>query len=739
MRSGFLGKSNIISIVLILSLLCGCASAADGGISADPDSGAETVESEDQAENAESASEDEELIEPAGSALSFVSAEIRDLAVVSTYQGVVCPNTYEYSYESDQPFGNYNYLPGDEVSAGDMLFYGTAEGLDDQIEEIRDENTALLESYNDYVADYHIDIAKARKKEFEAASAYQDMAANAPKEDSPYYAGWAKGAMPLENIYKQAKMAREKLEEAYKERQQLFDLEYAYNETRISRLEEEKNEAGVISAVDGVVVAANYYYSGDNVPIGSNIIAVGDTNDMEIVCEYVSKSIVNKAQDIYAIVGGDRFDVVYENMEPEEYRRLKAKEDEVYTTFKIVDPEGKVSLGEYAVIVVVESRTDNALCVPKGAVSKDESGSFVYIYKDGESVYTPVTTGQSDSAFMEITSGLAEGDKVVFDVPYDVGTGSKTITTGSVHTDFDSDGYLMYPNAEWMSNPANNGVCYLTEICVARFEQITAGQTLAKVEVVSDTIETERLQRKIQRQNERIADLNEQRKTTYNKDDLETIDRAIRDRNRTIESLNRQLEKAGRYSGVFEIKAPYDGLVTEVSDIKAGEIITYKQKIVQIANDDSCYIIVDDKGGMFSFGDEATVTFKAPNGESFETGGKVVSLNPFGLSKSMRTGFALVRVSQEDMSRMTGGGGSDNSNGYWYRVRFSVKAVTRNMDNVILIPKTSVYKTGNDTYVITKDDNGSTRLVRFVAGGSDNANYWVAYGDVTEGMSICSG
>ncbi|MCR4595993.1 MAG: hypothetical protein K5673_04335 [Lachnospiraceae bacterium] len=682
---------------------------------------------------------DEELIEPAGSALSFVNAEIRDLAAVSTYQGVVCPNTYEYSYESDQPFGNYNYLPGDDVAAGDVLFYGTAEGLDDQIEEIKDENVSLLESYNDYAADYHIDIAKARKKEFEAASAYQDMAANAPAEDSPYYSGWAKGAMPLENAYKQAKMAREKLEEDYKERQQLFDLEYAYNETRISRLEEEKNEASVKSATDGVVVAANYYYSGDTVPIGSNIIAVGDTDDMEIVCEYVSKSIVNKAEEIYAIVGGDRFDVVYENMEPEEYRRLKAKEDEVYTTFKIADPDGRVSLGEYAVIVVVESRTENALCVPKGAVSKDDRGNFVYLYQNGESIYTPVTTGQSDSAFTEILSGLTEGDRVVFDVPYDVGTGSKTITTGSVHTDFDSDGYLMYPNAEWMMNPANNGVCYLTEICVARFEQITAGQTLAKVEVVSDTIETERLKRKIQRQNERINDLNEQRKTTYNKDDLETIDRAVRDRNRTIEALNRQLEKAGRYSGVFEIKAPYDGLVTEVSDIKAGEIINYRQKIVQIANDDSCYIIVDDKGGMFSYGDEATVTFKAPNGEGFETGGTVVSLNPYGLSKSMRTGYALVKVSQEDMSRMTGGGGSDNSNGYWYRVRFSVKAVTRKMDNVLLIPKTSVYKTGNDTYVITRDDDGTTRLVRFVAGGSDNANYWVAYGDVTEGMSICSG
>lgn len=722
-----------ISVILLISMLCGCAGTAAGQEAAD----AEKTDSE-SADSAAGDEEDVELIEPAGSALSFVNAEIRDLASVTTYQGVVCPNTYEYSYESEQPFGNYCYLPGDEVSAGDMLFYGTADGIDDKIEAVYDENTLLLESYNDYVSDYHMDIAKARKKEFEAASAYQDMAANAPAEDSPYYAGWAKGAMPLENAYKQAKMAREKMEEEYKERQQLFDLEYAYNETRISRLEEEKNEAGVASAIDGVVVAANYYYSGDTVPIGSNIVAVGDLNDMEIVCDYVSKSVVNKSEEIYAIIGGERFDVVYENMEPEEYRRLKQKEDEVYTTFKIVDPEGKVRLGEYAVIVVVESKTANALCVPKDAVSKDDSGSFVYLYKDGESIYTPVTTGVYDSAFMQILSGLSEGDQVVYDVPYDVGTSTKTVTTGSVHTDFSSDGYLIYPSAEWMCNPADNGVCYLTEICVARFEQITEGQTLARVEVVSDTIEYERIQRKIQRQKERIADLNELRKTTYNKDDIETIDRAIRDRNRTIEALNRQLEKAGRYSGVFEIKAPFNGLVTEVSDIKQGEIINYNQKIVQIANDDSCYIIVDDKGGMFSYGDEATVTFRAPNGEGFDAPGQIVSLNPYGLSKSMRTGYALVKVAQEDMKLMTGSG-SDNSNGYWYRVRFSVEAVTKEMNNVILIPKSAVYKTGNDTYVITKAENGSTRLVRFVAGGADNANYWVAYGDITEGMSICSG
>ncbi|MCR4595583.1 MAG: hypothetical protein K5673_02245, partial [Lachnospiraceae bacterium] len=89
----FCSKSNIISIALILSMLCGCASAAN--TEAVPE---EPVTDPEVTAEGNTVTEDEELIEPAGSALSFVNAEIRDLAAVSTYQGVVCPNTYEYSY-----------------------------------------------------------------------------------------------------------------------------------------------------------------------------------------------------------------------------------------------------------------------------------------------------------------------------------------------------------------------------------------------------------------------------------------------------------------------------------------------------------------------------------------------------------------------------------------------------------------------------------------------------------------
>ena len=57
----------------------------------------------------------------------------------------------------------------------------------------------------------------------------------------------------------------------------------------------------------------------------------------------------------------------------------------------------------------------------------------------------------------------------------------------------------------------------------------------------------------------------------------------------------------------------------------------------------------------------------------------------------------------------------------------------------MVVPRKSVYTAKNGgTYVITKKEDGTVKLVKFVSGGTDSNNYWVAYGDLTEGMEVCS-
>ncbi len=709
--------ANLTAFSLLVLTLSGCSSSADG------------------------ATEDVmpvvELIEPVGTVQGYEKAAFRDIDMVSTYSGVICPDTVEYTYESSQPFSSYAVLPGESISSGDPIFYSRSESIEDDVEKIEEENAELVESFADYLEDYVYDLSKSKKAEYKASVAYQDMKNWEPEnEEDQMYAMWAKSVMPSESSYKQAVMSREKLEQSYIEKQELFELEYNYNLQRIKRLQEKEHEGSVSSTMDGVVVATSYYNPGDTIPQGTVVSAVGNPSDKEIRCEFVSKSIANKAVDLYAIVDGKRYEIVYENMEPEEYRRLLQKNDAVYSTFKIADPDDEVKMGQFAVVVIVERQITNALCVPKDAVNKDEAGFFVYVLNGEESVYTPVQTGVSDGSYTQITYGVNEGDKILYDAPYDLGTKTEKIKTGSVANDFQTDGYLFYPSAEWISNPAKNGTCYIKEMCVDRYEQVSAGQLLCRIEVTSDDVESGRISRKIQRQQERLVDLYAQKTETNDEDELNSLDRAIRERERSIEHLQKQLDKLTKYTGIIDIKAPYDGLVTDMSDLKDGELIAYDTRLLQVSPNVSSYIVVEDKG-LLSYGNDATVTIKAQNGDRTDLQGKVVTLNPYGItSKDLNTGYALVKINDEDMEKLVESG-SNMQNGYWSRSRYTVSVMAKDMNNVLLVPKNAVYKAGNDTYVITKGQDGDVRLVKFYAGGADAANYWVAYGDITEGMEIC--
>ncbi len=680
--------------------------------------------------------EEPELIEPVGSALSYERASIRELATVTVVRGVVCPATTEYTYDSGEPFGTYAALPGDTVHTGDTLIKPGENASADTIEEIEEANAQLLDDFVVYQQDYAVDLAKAKKTEWETAYAYQEMAAFAPAEDSPWYASWAKGAMAPEKRMKEARMARQKLEEAYKERQELFDLEYAYNETRIARIRDSATDAGIRADADGVVVALAGYAPGDRVAEGSRILATGDPSRKDIISEYVSKSVVNKSEEIYALIDGVRYEIQYEVMEPEEYRRRKQEDDDVYTTWHLADPEDTVPMGRTVTVVAVENRVKNALCVPKDAVHRDDSGAYVYLYDDGESVFTSVQTGVSDGAYTQILSGLGEGDPVIYDAPYRVDKKTQTLKKGEVNTPFSTDGYLYYPAAEWVSNPAKNVTVYLKEVTVERYEPVEEGQVVARISVVTDDIEIERVKRRIERAEQRVSDLQQRRAMTNNKDELESIDRQIRDRKRSIESAKKELAKRSRYSGEIALKAPCAGLVTDLTSRKAGDMLDNGEKLVQVSRGDSCFIVVEDKGGMLSYGDTATVTARTSNGLNAEAEGHVVSLNPFGLTKGLRSGYAIIKVSQEDMNAMTDGG-STLHNGYWARSRFSVDTEARAVRDVVLVPRSAVYRAGDNTYVVVPDGDGH-KLVRFIAGGSDNDNYWVAYGDLEEGMTICS-
>ena len=419
----------------------------------------------------------------------------------------------------------------------------------------------------------------------------------------------------------------------------------------------------------------------------------------------------------------------------EEYARLKKISDTVYSTFYLEDPNNEIPMGKFATLVIMDATSKNTLAVMADAVHREGQEYFCYLFDGVNSVTCPVTIGLTDGKYTEILSGLKEGDKVI--VPEAVKGKDKfhILKKGSIGSEYAGSGMLYYPSTEWIMNPAKVGTFYIKEICVEQYQQVQEGDALAKIEVISDQISIGRITRKIQRQQERLDTLLE-KKSKANPNEIDrSLDRAIESRQKAIEDLNEDLADLTEYSGEVILKAPYSCIITNVVDLEEGDLISYNQKLVQIADQSQCYVIVEDQEGQLSYGNEATITYVGEGSIKKDIKGTVVSVNKTALSRQLQTGFAMILISQEDIGNIARYGSAIGSGG-WNRNRFGVTAPIRGVENVVLIPKQAVTVYKQNTFVKVKQPDGSYTYVSFISGGADKENYWVVEG-LDEGMEVC--
>jgi len=91
----------------------------------------------------------------------------------------------------------------------------------------------------------------------------------------------------------------------------------------------------------------------------------------------------------------------------------------------VPNPGRKLAPGLFANLEVQLAERENALVVPDSAVLVDQTGSFVWrIGADGKAMRAPVEIGLRKAARVEITSGLAAGDRIV-------SAGTQKVTEGA--------------------------------------------------------------------------------------------------------------------------------------------------------------------------------------------------------------------------------------------------------------------------------------------------------------------
>lgn len=699
----------------------------------------------------ESLPEDVALLEPVDVPDIYETAAVRNLYQIKNYSGNISPYVEEYSFENGQSFTAYAAYPGEQVKRGGALVDTNTESIDTEIEKLEKSITETDESYQEYRKEADERLYELEQKDARWSKIMDNFEKQKPEEfldieqpdgaegkepggndpdekvPNPDYEAWNRDRLRYEGEYRRNLQSLLECREELRQREELYDMDRAYSLSRLEHLKEQRRRSRLLSGMAGNVVALRYYNAGDYIPDGVSVMAVGDMERKRIRCEFISASAIRMAKDVYALIDGERYEIEYEPMGADEYARLKSRDGAVYTTFYFRDDFTELPVGAYCTVVVVTNKREQVLTVTESAVHSEGLSYFVYLEKDGESIYTPVTTGYRDGYCVEILSGLSEGDRVKTDKAYQHGENTVVLERGTIDYGFSSTGYLYYPDTVYVTNPVEYGTCYVTECDLTIYQRVKKGEVLAKIRVVPDQLAYERLNTNLKREKERLADL-------IREGENENNEKAAKAKRERIAELEEQIRRMDADAAVTSIVSPIDGVVIGPAMYEKEQLIGSGAFLCVIADETRCYVVVDDADSQLNYGDVLDIGYSAFGTEK-TVQGTVLTVNQRSLSADLKSTEVLISVPKEAIPEMAYN--AMYTGGFWNRRSFTVTGRVRSVSNVVLVPKSAVTLGSGGTYVDVVRPDGSVVSQSFVAGGSDNAYYWVIEG-LVEGTKICT-
>lgn len=676
------------------------------------------------------------LLEPVGSAGNYEAAAYRTIYDASVYDATVYPYVEEYAFLEGKTFEAYGAYPGEEVKAGDALIYTNSESLEKQIESLEEQIQTMEEEFTKFRTETLEAVESPKGYLAWYEQLLEDLEANVPaatildeegrEVTNPDYTRWQADCRQVDSLYAQTLIGVQLKEVALKQREELYHLDHAYYTELLASLQEKAKQSVLASETDGNVAAVAFYDSGDYIGQDEVVMAVCNDSTLELKCDYINKSVITKAEDVYACINGVRYEVEYVPMDSDEYARLSAENDKVYSTFTLLDAK-EVSIGDFGVITVINDVGKEVLSVPKAALHKDTEGYYVSVYQDGETVSVSVKTGMSDGVYTEITDGLQAGDLVLVEQAAAAFDKVVTVGYGDFSNTLNVNGYLYYPSSYAVRNPIEYGTAYFVESQVALYQHVEAGDVIATIYVKGDDTALLQQERKLQRMQERLADLQAA--------GAEENAEEIAQRNEAIDELTELIEEMKADYATIEIVAEESGIVIELANIEKDSILSSDAFLARIADESNCYVVVDNEEQKLQYGTEVTISYQNREGQSCTADGEVVLLTPAGvMNQSLKADYTLIRIPREAIGEMAAT--TQGADGWWNRNRFGITAQIRQMQHVLVVPRSAVRFSNGRTYVNVKLEDGSVVATSFVAGGYDDRNYWVVEG-LTEGMELC--
>jgi len=329
------------------------------------------------------------LIEPAGVKLSSTLARVDDITTLSAYTGEVIPYFEALDFEIDGEIDQVYVVVGQQVKAGDVLIT-----LDQQAEVLRrgsiEEEIEALETdirYAEALAQVDLDILELE---------LDRLSSRLPRDEK---------AISL----KQLEIESFRLDRELSMELSLLELDRLYEE--LALLKDEAVKAVLTAPFDGRVMFIKDMYPGMRISAYSPLLYLADDTKLFIESDYITETTLNRANDVYALVNGQRVEVAPQPADPAEILSKAVSGEKLTTRFDIL-PGAELSAGQYAAVCIEMVSAEDVLVVPANALFAGASGRYVYVVENDTRTRRTVKTGAANSWYVQILEGLEEGEEV---------------------------------------------------------------------------------------------------------------------------------------------------------------------------------------------------------------------------------------------------------------------------------------------------------------------------------------
>ncbi len=342
---------------------------------------------------AEEAAAVPELLEPVNFVPDSAVVEYRDIVVTRRVDGAVVPEVRELYFPVDGVMSDGDFYTGKEYKAGETIAALNEEELREEAAGVREETAHLTQKRG-----YEKEIARLAVEEAETELVIL--------EDT-------RGTLEADLDLKRLEIEELRLKE--RQAQERYEVEMAYAESRLAVLEKAVEDSTLRAPFNGRIqkLGGRSVTVGVKVKAYETIVTVANDESQYIETKYISDITLRSADRMYAKIGGKDYPVTAAETDRASYMAALAAKETPKSRFRIDAPEGEVQLGDYVTLVMETSRREDVLALPVNAVHTDMEGSFVYLLTEGgQQERRSVKTGLSNGVYMEIQSGLEEGDRV---------------------------------------------------------------------------------------------------------------------------------------------------------------------------------------------------------------------------------------------------------------------------------------------------------------------------------------